>query len=142
MGISNFVYSNPTTYEIGNMTYNWFSSFSDGLARIVSNFLMMISALIQSAQDLINGLLDISDLLSDMNTGLVTGNTEGFPILEAVGTYRYLVGDFLFYLTYLVIALGLMLTIWHIVRIVYARVTKLSGVGKLGTSLLNYRYLP
>lgn len=110
-----------------------------GIIDFFTNFFTMIFAFIDSllttADNLVNYLLDLCDLIGDMTSSCVSGSTGGFPILEAVGCYRWFVGDFIFYVTYLFISIGLMLTIWHVVKLIYNRLTNSMSIK--GGSLLN-----
>ena len=73
---------------------------------------IMLLAL-NSLKDLLNYLMDIDDIVLSMSADC--GESQfGLPIVQAIGTFRYMVGDVVFYTFYIIIVLGCLLTIYVI----------------------------
>lgn len=134
MDWSNFTYNISQSFNYGSVNYNGFNSFASAFTKIISVIFELIGGIYDAFTALVSGLMEISTQLTSMITGLSTGQTSGFPILEGVGAYRWIVGDFVFYMTYLIIAFSIMLSIWHIVHVVYQRISGYYGSNRL-TSL-------
>ena len=131
MDWSNFTYNISQSFSYGSVNYDGFSSFSGAFAKIITVIFDLIGGIYDAFTALVSGLNEISTQLSNMIYGLTNGQTAGFPILEGVGAYRWIVGDFVFYMTYLIIAFSLMLSIWHIVHVIYQRISGYYGAGRL-----------
>ena len=133
MDWSNFSYQISQSFSYGSVNYNGFDSFAGAFAKIITVIFDLIGGIYDAFNALVSGLMEISNQLSSMIYSLSIGDTAGYPILEAVGAYRWIVGDFVFYMTYLIIAFSLMLSIWHIVQVVYQRISGYYGTGRLSS---------
>ena len=138
MGFSNYSYTISQAFSQGSVSFNGFTGFVDGITKIFTVIFQLISGVMDALNALISGLTEINDILSDMISALSNHSTDGYPILEAVGAYRYLVGDFVFYMTYLVIGVSLMLTIWHLVYLVYRRINMMYNKTTIGNRLFEF----
>ena len=136
MDFSNFSYQIQAAYQQGSVSYNGFNGFLDGVSKVITVIFSILSGVIEAFNNLVDGLFEINGILSDMITGITNNSTDGFPILQGIGTYRYLVGDFIFYLTYLVLAFSLALTIVHLVYVIYSFFKKMYNNKSLGGSIL------
>nr|WP_295683676.1 hypothetical protein [uncultured Lachnoclostridium sp.] len=100
----------------------WDGLFS-GLSRIVSLLGGVLTGLIEAIKMLYDALIDITAWIDNMITALNTGNVSGLPILQGVGAYRYLVGDLVFYLTYVTIVIGCLFTIYKLFQLIYKEIS-------------------
>ena len=72
--------------------------------KIVSFFqtiLDMITSVISALQTLYTTLQDFDTMIVDMADTNGSSQFSGMPVVEAIGTFRYLVGDVAFYMIYL-----------------------------------------
>ena len=64
------------------------------------------------------------------------------PILESVGLYRYLMGDPVFYMTYILVLAGCLFTIYKLVLLLIAAFKQMkdniTGEGKTSAGLLSF----
>lgn len=99
-----------------------FNGISD-LFSFAGDFLMgFANALINifSITERFYGVLnEFRDYLHDMTLAAQTGNINGLPLHGAIATYRYLVGDLIFYFTYLLVMIGTMFVIYKIGCLIY-----------------------
>lgn len=122
------------------------NSFSEAWDKI-SNVYDLVKGGIESS---IDGLQTGYDTLVDFDERLVAAIDSGFatefgslPVADAIGTFRYLVGDYTFMLIYLVVLIGCLFTIYKIIALIYEVVlgwtngVKVIGSGKSHLSNLN-----
>ena len=64
-------------------------------------------------------LVEINTYVIDLGNSAQSGITSGMPVLETVGLYRYLMGDPVFYMTYILVVTGCLFTIYKLVHIQY-----------------------
>lgn len=69
-------------------------------------------------------LIGINVYILNLITSIENGNVEGLPFLEVIGAYRFLVGDTIFNLTYLLIVSGAFFTLYKLLLILYRRYTE------------------
>lgn len=60
-------------------------------------------------------LVEINTYVIDLGNSAQSGITSGMPVLETVGLYRYLMGDPVFYMTYVLVVTGCLFTIYKLV---------------------------
>lgn len=60
-------------------------------------------------------LVEINTYVIDLGNSAQSGITNGMPVLETVGLYRYLMGDPVFYMTYILVVTGCLFTIYKLV---------------------------
>lgn len=71
-------------------------------------------------------MLDAFDqTIIDMADSCGTSEFINMPILEAIGTFHYLVGDVAFYMIYLSVLAGCLLTIYKLVTLIYEAIDAL-----------------
>lgn len=92
---------------------------------IFSYFFKLIGSIIGNIGKVVviiyNLFVSLNTYISSMVDGISQGNYEGIPILQAVGGYRYLVGDFAFILTYSIIMIGCAMTIFKLITLILNR---------------------
>lgn len=60
-------------------------------------------------------LMDFDNDIQAMTAACNTGTFNGLPINTAIGTFRYLVGDLVFFIIYISILVGCLFTIYKLV---------------------------
>lgn len=60
-------------------------------------------------------LVEVNTYVIDLGNSAQSGITNGIPVLETVGLYRYLMGDPVFYMTYILVVTGCLFTIYKLV---------------------------
>lgn len=89
--------------------------FIDALQNVIDVFVTSIESL-----DMFNNmLLNQHVILQDMIDQVETGYYEGVNIVTLVGAYRYLVGDILFYYTYLVVTMGAGFLVYRTILVLF-----------------------
>lgn len=125
----------------------------------------IIESLLKAPQGILDNFLTLLDMIKNALTGLSmfynllkefddkvvamvdncgTNEFDGLPVVKAIATFHYVVGDIIFYLIYLVILFGCLWTIYKIVVLMYNLAKMLfnqlsNGVSSKGqlTSLLS-----
>lgn len=96
--------------------------------KIVSFFqtiLDMITSVISALQTLYTTLQDFDTMIIDMADTNGSSQFSGMPVVEAIGTFRYLVGDVAFYMIYLTVLFGCLWTIYVLVTKLYEAIDAL-----------------
>lgn len=86
---------------------------------IWDEFVSMIGNAIIALQTFSDILDEFDDRIVDMKDNCGTAEFDGFPIKEAIGTFRYVCGDIIFYLLYLLILIGCLFVIYKLVVLLY-----------------------
>lgn len=112
-----------------------------------------INDIIGYITDIFDGLLSAAEALFEFENKLVEfdnyilsmveaargGTVNGLPINQAIGTFRYLVGDLAFSMFYFLILFGCMFTIWHLCMLIWNSVSDLKNqAAGGGTSLAGF----
>lgn len=130
----------------GGLTPPSLSDFLDkGIVDGVKNFLSFIFSFFAN---LLDSLKRFYDILVEINKYVLLwvdsasgGSTNGLPILESIGAYRYLVGEPAFYLTYVLVVSGCLFTIFKLANVLYSQFNKLQKSildnGKTSTGLFS-----
>lgn len=119
-----FTNNNNDPFSVGE---GFLEKLLSGISKIFSILFSIISSIVSAIEMFYKSLVDITAWIDNLITGLTTGNVDGLPVLEAIGTYRYLVGDTIFYLTYMLIVTGCLFTIYKLCLLIYEEITKMSG---------------
>lgn len=115
------------------------------LASKVVDFFMYIIEALMTAIDALGTfyelLVDFDHRILLMSNSAGASEFTGMPIVEAIGTFRYLVGDVAFYMIYLTVLFGCLMTIWKLVSLLFegidAIVQKVAGVSSK-TAITNF----
>ena len=125
----------------------------------------IIESLLKAPQGILDNFLTLLDMIKNALTGLSmfynllkefddkvvamvdncgASEFDGLPVVKAIATFHYVVGDIIFYLIYLVILFGCLWTIYKLVVLMYNLAKMLfnqlsNGVSSKGqlTSLLS-----
>lgn len=105
---------------------------------LISYFFKLVGSIIGNVGKVVliiyNLFVSLNDYISSMVDGIAQGNYEVIPILQAVGAYRYLVGDFAFTLTYAIIMIGCAMTIFKLISLILNRINAMrSTAGSAGS---------
>jgi hypothetical protein len=112
---------------------NLFDSLSGAASGIVDffgDFVDMIQTSITALQTFYDMLVDFDDRIVDMVDNCGTSEFDGLPVIKAIATYHYAVGDVVFYLMYMVILLGCLFTIYRIVVLLFQALMKVVDLVK------------
>lgn len=100
--------------------------FIDSIASLPSRLLDMYQYIVDMIQSVFSALSEFYQMLNDFDARIVdmaesTGQSElaGYPVVEAIGTFRFLVGDVVFYMIYMVVLFGCLFTIYKIVILLF-----------------------
>ena len=83
------------------------------IIEIVGLILSAFNEVASALQDFYNTLVELKDLILGMVVDPSSGS--GLPVYEAIGMVRYLVGDVIFHVIYIVILIGCLTTIYKLV---------------------------
>ena len=79
------------------------------------SILDMITSVISALHTLYTTLQDFDIMIIDMADTNGTSQFTGMPVVKAISTFRYLVGDVAFYMIYLTVLFGCLWTIYVLV---------------------------
>ena len=94
----------------------WISNIAELPSKIiwiVSLILDVFSEVASALEDFYNTLLELKDTILAMVVDPSSGS--GLPIYDAIGLVRYLVGDVIFHIIYIIILIGCLATIYKLV---------------------------
>lgn len=123
-----FTRNNPDNFG-GNI----FDGVFGGISKILSILGGIMTGVIDAITMLYDALIDITAWVDNMITALTSGSTNGLPLLEGIGAYRYLVGDLVFYLTYVTIVIGCLFTIYKLIQLIYKELSGSMSSGLMST---------
>ena len=95
------------------------------IASFFQSILDMITSVISALQTLYTTLQDFDSMIVDMADTNGSSQFSGMPVVEAIGTFRYLVGDVAFYMIYLTVLFGCLWTIYVLVTKLYEAIDAL-----------------
>lgn len=110
---------------------NKLSSAPSALKNFFQEFIDMIATAIKALQSFYDTLDKFDKRIVAMVDNCGASEFDGMPVVKAIATYHYVVGDVVFYLIYIVVLLGCLWTIFKIVLLIYKYVrdfiSQLSG---------------
>ena len=89
------------------------------------SILDMITSVISALHTLYTTLQEFDAMIIDMADTNGTSQFTGMPVVEAISTFRYLVGDVAFYMIYLTVLFGCLWTIYVLVTKLYEAIDAL-----------------
>lgn len=97
----------------------WLETLDD-VKSAVSN---VVGLILDAFVNVFNALDEFYNILKDFNTTVVAITKDpstgtGLPVVEAIGVFRYLVGDGAFYVIYMVVLFGCLFTIYKLVCLI------------------------
>lgn len=116
---------------------NFFESLMDipnRIAEFVLEIMDMIASVISSLYDFYYLLQDFDDRIVAMTNSCGSSEFTGMPIVDAIGTFRYMVGDVAFMMIYFSILFGCLLTIYKLVVLLIEALKELKTTSTGGVS--------
>lgn len=95
------------------------------IASFFQTILDMITSVLSALQTLYTTLQDFDNMIINMTDTNGSSQFSGMPVVEAIGTFRYLVGDVAFYMIYLTVLFGCLWTIYVLVTKLYEAIDAL-----------------
>lgn len=83
------------------------------IVEIVALILSAFSEVASALQDFYNTLLELKDTILGMVVDPSSGS--GLPVYDAIGLVRYLVGDVIFHVIYIIVLIGCLATLYKLV---------------------------
>lgn len=97
----------------GGNLFDIVKKFIDFIFAFLGN---LYSALVQ----FYDTIIEANEYVNSLIDGAATGSVQGLPLLQIIGAYRYLVTDPIFYLTYMLVLIGCLFTIYQLVLLLIA----------------------
>lgn len=97
-------------------------SFTDLITKVGNFFTYIVDTIVsilEALQLLYDMLLEFDARIIAMAESNSASEFTGMPVVEAISTFRYLVGDVAFYTIYLIILFGCLFTIYKLVTLLY-----------------------
>ena len=94
----------------------WIDNITQLPSKIISIISMILNAFSEVAfalKDFYNTLSDLKDTVFNMVVDPSCGS--GLPVVESIGLVRYLVGDLIFHVIYIVVLVGCLSTLYKLV---------------------------
>jgi hypothetical protein len=101
------------------------SGLLDKVLSVFDYIVDMVTSVISAFKEFYQMLVDFDSRIVAMVDTTGTSELSGFPVVEAISTFRFLVGDVVFYLIYLAVLFGCLWTIYKIVILLYDAVDSL-----------------
>lgn len=105
--------------------------FDGNILDIIINIFKLIFSLLTALIDCIfsftTTLLELNQYIVNMVSSIEGGNVEGLPIVQVIGAYRFLVGDMIFKLSYLLIVTGCFFVLYKLCLILYRKYKEAKG---------------
>ena len=112
--------------------------FSGSILTSVSNFFNFISAL----TNFYDTLVEINTYVVQLGNSAQSGVASDLPVLQCVGTYRYLMGDPVFYMTYIMVVTGCLFTIYKLtlllIKVFKEMKNNITSQGKTSAGLMSF----
>ena len=83
------------------------------IINVISMILNTFSEVASALKDFYNTLLELKNTVFDMVLDPTCGS--GLPVVESIGLVRYLVGDVIFHIIYIIILIGCLSTLYKLV---------------------------
>lgn len=93
----------------------------DIIKNIFTTIFTIIVAVIDYIFKFVETLMEINLYILNMINSVESENVGELPFLEVIGAYRFLVGDTIFYLTYMMIISGAFFTLYKLLLVLYRR---------------------
>lgn len=117
-------------------------SLLSGIASFFEFIFTFIGNVVTAMLNFYDTLVEINEYVIDLGNSAQSGITSGMPVLETVGLYRYLMGDPVFYMTYILVLAGCLFTIYKLVLLFFSVLREMknniTGDGKTSKGLLSF----
>ncbi len=117
-------------------------SLLSGIASFFEFIFTFIGNIVTAMTNFYDTLVEINTYVIDLGNSAQSGITDGMPVLETVGLYRYLMGDAVFYMTYILVVTGCLFTIYKL-ALLFIKTFKemrssITGSGKTSVGLVGF----
>ena len=120
--------------------------FSGSILTAIADFFSFIFTFISNV---VSALTNFYDTLVEINTYVIqlgnsaqSGVASDLPVLQCVGTYRYLMGDPVFYMTYIMVVTGCLFTIYKLtlllIKVFKEMKNNITSQGKTSAGLMSF----
>lgn len=111
-----------------------FQNIGSSILELLQSILSAVGSIFTALSDFNTLLGDFDDRIQLMTASCGSSEFTGMPIVDAIGTFRYLVGDLAFFMIYFTVLVGCLLTIYKIVVLLFDAVCSLKENISGGTS--------
>ena len=87
----------------------------ESIASFFEFIFTFIGNVVMAMTNFYDTLVEVNTYVIELGNSAQSGITNGMPVLETVGLYRYLMGDPVFYMTYILVVTGCLFTIYKLV---------------------------
>lgn len=102
-----------------------FGNIFDAAQELFQGILDALVSVFLALQDFNTMLGDFDYRIQQMTASCGSSEFTGMPIVDAIGTFRYLVGDLAFYMIYITVLIGCLLTIYKLVVLIFDAISSL-----------------
>lgn len=102
-----------------------FGNILDSVQELYQSILDALVSVFVALTDFKNMLNDFDYRIQQMTASCGSSEFTGMPIVDAIGTFRYLVGDLAFYMIYITVLIGCLLTIYKLVVLIIDAISSL-----------------
>lgn len=102
-----------------------FGNIFDAAQELFQGILDALVSIFVALQDFNTMLGDFDYRIQQMTSSCGSSEFTGMPIVDAIGTFRYLVGDLAFYMIYITVLIGCLLTIYKLVVLIFDAISSL-----------------
>lgn len=90
------------------------------IAELPSKIIWIVSLILDALSEVSSALKDFYDTLSELKDTILQmvvdpASGNGLPVTESIGLVRYLVGDVIFHVIYIIILIGCLATLYKLV---------------------------
>ena len=90
-------------------------SILENIGKFLDFIFTFFANIVTALTNFYSTLVEINGYVIELGDSAKSGITNGLPILDSVGLYRYLMGDPVFYFTYILVFSGCLFTIYKLV---------------------------
>jgi len=91
----------------------------DAVLNLIQDIIDAFVAVLSALQEFDGMLEEFDAKIVEMTNSCGSSEFTGMPIVDAIGMFRYLVGDLAFYMIYFTILFGCLMTIYKLVVLIY-----------------------
>lgn len=102
-------------------------SAGDKFLDFFQDFIDMITTAIEALKTFYELLDDFDNRIVAMVDNCGATEFDGLPVVEAISTFHYVVGDVIFYLIYIIVLYGCLWTIFKLLLLIYAKIKDLTS---------------
>ena len=93
-------------------------NFIEEIGKFLNDCVHALTTAIRALYVFYDSLKEFDDRIVVMVENCGSTEIDGLPVIKAIATYRYVVGDAVFYLMYVVVLFGCLITVWKLVLLI------------------------